>query len=69
MKRYKQAYETVLELFQSHEAFVKSTVAARLNGFVRGFGTLTELKEEIYFWGLDDHDIGILKETIKKIKW
>ncbi len=69
LKRYKQAYESVLQLFQSHDAFVKSTIAARLNGFVREFGTLGELNEEIQYWGLDDHDIGLLKETINKLKW
>ncbi len=68
-KRSKKAYEMILQLFSTHEDFVNSTIAARLNGFVREFGTLHDLKNEINEWRLDEKDRLLLIETIKKLKW
>ncbi len=69
LKRYKTAYEAVRELFTTHDQFVQSTLIARLNGFVREFGTLSDLKSEIETWGLSKSDQIRILETLNLLKW
>ncbi len=47
LKRRPSTVETLSPLFPTHEALIHSTLAARLNGFVKGFGTLLAIKKEI----------------------
>ena len=69
LKRFSKAMDSLLPLFPNDKAFVDSTIAARLNGFVREFGTLKDIKAEIHHWGLDPDNERVLKELLENIKW
>lgn len=69
LNRFPKALETILPLFSDYTAFVDSTIAARLNGFVREFGTLADIKAEISQWGLDPNSYSILETALTNIKW
>lgn len=69
LKRFKQATQTVRELFLTMEDFHDSTIAARLNGFVREYGTMADIKKEIKSWGLSEEDLRKLEEMLASIKW
>jgi len=47
-------------LYPATEDFVKSTAAARVNGYLGGYGTLIDLKTEL-------NNLGLPPETIKKL--
>lgn len=69
LRRFKGATETIKNLFPDESSFIHSTIAARLNGFVRERGKLPDIKKEITHWGLAEADIELLLETIDKIRW
>lgn len=69
LNRFPKALETILPLFSDYTTFVDSTIAARLNGFVREFGTLADIKAEISQWGLDPNSYSILETALTNIKW
>lgn len=69
LRRFKKALETVQTLFPDEETFNCSTIAARLNGFVRENGSLPEIKAEIKNWGLAEEDYQRLMETVDALKW
>lgn len=69
LKRFKRATETVRNLFLTMEDFQASTIAARLNGFVREYGSLNDIKAEIKTWGLAQEDLRKLEEMLANIKW
>ncbi len=69
LNRFPKAVETILPLFPDYTTFVDSTIAARLNGFVREFGTLADIKAEISQWGLDPNSYSILETALTNIKW
>ncbi len=69
LKRYKSATETLSILFPSHEEFIQSTLVARLNGFVKGYGTLEGIRREIAEWGLNESDQEALQKLLKTLKW
>lgn len=69
LKRYPNTLEQLQELFPHPEHLVDSTFAARLNGFVKGFGKLDELKKEIAAWNIDEENRGILLNKLEAIKW
>nr|WP_256204180.1 hypothetical protein [Planococcus faecalis] len=50
MKRYPKALEQLAELFPEKELLTDSTFAARLNGFVKGYGTKDSVREDIAQW-------------------
>jgi len=69
LKRYAKAVEEVKNVFPSHSDFVNSTIAARLNGFVVGHGSLGKLKKEMNEWGLHPEQVKELVELLNKLKW
>lgn len=69
LRRFKGATESIKHLFPDEISFVRSTIAARLNGFVRERGNLPDIKEEITHWGLNEADTGLLLDRINKIRW
>jgi peptide-methionine (S)-S-oxide reductase len=69
LKRYTKAVEEVKSIFLSHSDFVNSTIAARLNGFVAGHGSLGSLKEEINEWGFHPEQTKELVALLNKLKW
>ena len=69
LRRFKGATESIKNLFPDEPSFIQSTIAARLNGFVRERGKLPDIKEEITHWGLDQANTELVLETIDKIRW
>lgn len=69
LKRFDKAMDTLLPLFPDHTSFVYSTITARLNGFVRENGRLSDIKEEIGDWQLSEDAEAVLRETLQNIRW
>ncbi|QHS24348.1 peptide-methionine (S)-S-oxide reductase [Virgibacillus sp. MSP4-1] len=69
LKRFKRATETIQRLFPHHKAFVDATISARLNGFVKEFGKMNELKNEIEYWKLSEEEKRKLLTQLSQIKW
>ncbi|MFO8069636.1 MAG: peptide-methionine (S)-S-oxide reductase [Alkalibacterium sp.] len=69
LKRFPKAMESILPLFFDHKNFTDSTIAARLNGFVRENGRLTDIKDEISDWQLTDEEEHVLRSMLQKIRW
>ncbi|SER96125.1 peptide-methionine (S)-S-oxide reductase [Salipaludibacillus aurantiacus] len=69
LKQYKSALEKLSELYPSHKGLVHSTLAARLNGFVKGFGTMEGIKIEISQSDGADVEKERLQEAVSSIKW
>lgn len=69
LKQYKSALEKLSELYPSHKDLVHSTLAARLNGFVKGFGSISGIKKEISQSDGSDSEKERLKEAVSSIKW
>ncbi|GEK91261.1 peptide-methionine (S)-S-oxide reductase MsrA [Alkalibacterium kapii] len=69
LKRFDKATASLFPLFSDHKSFVHSTIAARLNGFVRENGRLDNIKDEISDWQLTKEAETILRETLRDIRW
>lgn len=68
-KYYLQQKESLvneyLSFYPDAKDFINSTSAARVNGYVRGEGTTSGLKEEIDLLGLTEKGKGILTDIVK----
>lgn len=70
LKRYPRALEQLHEFFPSPDLLVNSTLAARLNGFVKGFGSRASLLDEIDTWEMDSWgEKKLLEIKIRDMKW
>lgn len=69
LRRFKEATKKVQSLFSDEEGFIRSTISARLNGFIRENISLPDVKEEIKTWGLSEEDLMELQEMIATLKW
>ena len=69
LKRYPKVLEQLQDLYPTPESLVNSTVAARLNGFVKGFGTFSSLLTEIDAWSIEEENKKILKAQLRNLKW
>lgn len=69
LRRFKQATEKIQALFLDEEAFIRSTIAARLNGFIRENISLPDIMEEIKAWRLPEETVEQLQEMIRTLKW
>lgn len=70
LKRWPHAVEALTRLYPSHEELINSTLAARLNGFVKGYGSLNNIKQEIVEkWNLSTKESAEVIETINAIRW
>jgi len=58
-------FEAVLEQFARFSEFVDSTVVARVNGYVAGWGTATQLEQEIESFGLPETANRILRDVVR----
>ncbi|WP_245840095.1 peptide-methionine (S)-S-oxide reductase MsrA [Sutcliffiella horikoshii] len=67
LKRYSNATKKLREYFQTEEAFTDATLVARLNSFVKGYGTLSSLKEEIMQW--ESEDAAELISLVSELRW
>lgn len=69
MKRYPKVLEAVSSLFPTYTDYVDSTIAARLNGFVREYGLLADIKNEVRSWGLSPDKEQNLVEVLSTLRW
>jgi peptide-methionine (S)-S-oxide reductase len=69
LKRRQSTIDTLSSLYPTHEGLVNSTLAARLNGFVRGYGSLEGIKKEIKDWGLSMGDQQAIVNVLNSIRW
>ncbi|WP_046178404.1 peptide-methionine (S)-S-oxide reductase MsrA [Domibacillus tundrae] len=69
LKRFKQAAGMLETSFPSEASFMNSTLIARLNGFVKEFGTLQNIHQEIKLWNIPDSSRHILLDMMQKIRW
>ncbi|MGI2327993.1 peptide-methionine (S)-S-oxide reductase MsrA [Planococcus sp. YIM B11945] len=69
LKRYPKALEQLEAFFPEPSMLVDSTFAARLNGFVKGYGTRDGLKQEITGWPIKDEYRQQLIVALMAIKW
>jgi peptide-methionine (S)-S-oxide reductase len=69
LKKYPNALEKIRTIYPSPKEYINSTLVARLNGFVKGYGTLTEIKEEIRAWNTSQADQTKIIDLINSIKW
>lgn len=69
LKRYPNVLEKLHLLYPSKESLIDSTFAARLNGFVKGFGTRDQIVTEIQYWRLHENARQQLIQQFLKLKW
>lgn len=69
LKRYPNTLHQLDDLFSQPELLVDSTFAARLNGFVKGFGKLPLLKKEIASWNIEEENKETLLNKLETMKW
>lgn len=69
LKRYPQALVQLETLFPDQDMLIDSTFAARLNGFVKGFGTTTALTEDIRTWPISGWSQTALIDKLHSLKW
>ena len=69
LKRYPKALEQLTPLYPDPQLLADSTFAARLNGFVKGFGNREDLKLEITGWNIAPEYQEILISKLMNMKW
>ncbi len=69
LKRYPKALEQTAELYPDPAFLTDSTFAARLNGFVKGFGTKAGVLEEIGQWSIGENEKTYLIDLFSTMKW
>lgn len=69
LKRYPKALEQLAGLYPEQALFTHSTFAARLNGFVKGFGSRRQLMDELADWPIPQDQREVLQQVLVKLKW
>ncbi|WP_034298635.1 peptide-methionine (S)-S-oxide reductase MsrA [Bacillus sp. 37MA] len=69
LKRFSIAVDLLNTHYPSMDAFTHSTLTARLNGFVREFGTLNDIKNEVSDWDIGEDSHQIVLDILKRIRW
>lgn len=69
LKRYPKALEQTAGLYPDRELLTDSTFAARLNGFVKGYGTKAGVLEEMAHWSIGENEKTYLTDLFSKMKW
>jgi peptide-methionine (S)-S-oxide reductase len=69
LKRYPKAMGRLMSYYETHQQMVNATLVARLNSFVKGYGTLAALKEEMTSWNIPGETKEKLVELINGIRW
>ncbi|MFP7492826.1 peptide-methionine (S)-S-oxide reductase MsrA [Terribacillus saccharophilus] len=69
LKRFKRATEQLMQQFPDEKAFHMSAIAARLNGFVREYGTLASIKSEIAEWNISADEAIAIQKLLDDLKW
>jgi peptide-methionine (S)-S-oxide reductase len=58
--------EELRRLYKTEETFVASTIAARLNGYVGGYGTLEQLEAELESYGLTEEAERFIRDRVSR---
>ena len=58
--------EELRKLYKSEEAFVDSTAAARLNGYLGGYGTLKQLDTELENYRLSEDAERYIRDRVSR---
>lgn len=69
LKRYPKVLDQLKSLYSDEQLLEGSTFAARLNGFVKGYGNRETLKREIESWKIDKEDRFWLVAQLMNLKW
>lgn len=69
LKRYPKAMEKLMSYYETHEQIVDATLVARLNSFVKGYGTLSDLKVEMAGWNVPEEMKEELVALVNGIRW
>ena len=69
LKRYARAMESLKQIMPEHDVFVNSTITARLNGLVDGYGSIDTIKAEIKDWSLDEGICKNLLGVLDSMRW
>jgi peptide-methionine (S)-S-oxide reductase len=69
LKRRQSTIDTLSTLYPTHQDLVNSTLVARLNGFVRGYGNLESIKREIRDWELGLNNQQAIINVLNSIRW
>lgn len=69
LKRYPKALEQLVELYPIESLFTHSTFAARLNGFVKGFGSKLDFINELKTWEVPLENRDVLIDCVQSMKW
>lgn len=69
LKRYPDAVDRLSGLYESEEAFLRSTLAARLNGIAKGYANLGPVLREIQAWPMNPDERNALIEQVRNIRW
>ena len=69
-KYYLRSVDTLMEelkvVYPQEQQFVDSTTAARLNGYIGGFGTSEQLEAELETFGLSEQAERYLRERVSR---
>lgn len=69
LKRYPKVLDQLIGIYPDQRLLTDSIFAARLNGFVKGFGNRESLKQEIEGWAVPEEDRRWLAALLIKLKW
>lgn len=69
LKRYPKALEQLKGLYPNEKLLTDSTFAARLNGFVKGYGTKKGVIEELAQWNIGEAEKIFLTDLFSTMKW
>ncbi|OES46581.1 hypothetical protein BA724_00545 [Domibacillus iocasae] len=64
--RFKRAADMLKTFFPSEASFTNSTFIARLNGLLKGFGTLQHIHQEIKLWNIPGSSKHILLDMMQR---
>ena len=66
LKGHRVLKDEVAQIYPDHADLVASTAAARLNGYVDGHGSRTQLQREIDLLGLSENGQRVLEALVRK---
>ncbi|WP_241536073.1 peptide-methionine (S)-S-oxide reductase MsrA [Indiicoccus explosivorum] len=69
LKRYPRTLAQLADLYTGPEELTDSVFAARLNGFVKGYGTREGLLEEIGGWPVSAESKNVFTRKLNDMKW
>ncbi|GKV65296.1 MULTISPECIES: peptide-methionine (S)-S-oxide reductase MsrA [Sporosarcina] len=69
LKRYPGVLDQLAEIYPAASRLTDSIFAARLNGFVKGYGTKEQIMNEIKQWKITEESRGHLIRQFLQLKW